>query len=91
VSQSIANTDINGLASIAPSAGGFSVPLEVDVAATTGSGALLDYRLELLPAASNSPGTPQPPIGTTPARTVRPATIEEDERSQRRTEQPTPW
>jgi hypothetical protein len=91
VSQSIANTDINGLASIAPSAGGFSVPLEVDVAATTGSGALLDCRLELLPAASNSPGTPQPPIGTTPARTVRPATIEEDERSQRRTEQPTPW
>lgn len=91
VSQSSATTDVNGLANITPSAGAFSAPLEVDVAVTTGSGALLDYPIELLPAAGNSPATPQPPNGTIPARNVGPTAIEENERSQRRTEQPAPW
>jgi hypothetical protein len=74
VSQSTTITDINRLASVAPSAGGFSAPLEVDVAVTTGTGALLDYPLDLLPATSGSPGTPQPSIGTIPPahKSVRP-------------------
>jgi hypothetical protein len=37
VSQSSATTDINGLANIVPSAGGFAAPLEVDVAVMAGS------------------------------------------------------
>jgi hypothetical protein len=91
VSQSNATTDVNGLASIVPSAGGFTAPLEVDVAITTGTNAFIDYPLELLPAVSNSPGTPQPLMGTIPARTVRPTVIEENQRSQRQTDQPAPW
>jgi hypothetical protein len=90
VSQSSATTDVNGLASIVPSAGGFSAPLEVDVAVTAGTSAFIDYPLELLPAASNSPGTPQPPMGTIPVRTVRPTAIEENQGNQRRTELPMP-
>ena len=75
VSQSSATTDINGLASVAPSAGGFSAPLEVDVAVTAGVGGFLDYPLELLPA--------PPAIGRLPVRIVRPVWIEES-----RTERP---
>jgi hypothetical protein len=86
VSQSSATTDINGLASIAPSAGSFSAPLEVDVAATAGIAALLDYPLELLPAVPTG-GTP-PPIGTLPVRIVRPARIEQDTTERRRREDP---
>ena len=48
VSQTTVVTDINGLASIQPSAGGFSAPLEVDLGVTTGNAAL-DFPLELLP------------------------------------------
>ncbi len=76
VSQSSATTDINGLASTAPSAGGFSAPLEVDVGVTAGIAALLDYPLEMLPAVST--GTSPPPIGRLPVRIVRPVWIEED-------------
>ena len=72
VSQSTAITDINGLASIAP-AGGFSAPLKVDVAVTTGTGALLDYPLELLPGTSGSQGRPSPRSEQSPcAQSVRP-------------------
>ena len=81
VSQSNAVTDINGLASVAPSAGGFSAPLEVDVAATAGVSGFLDYPLQLLPAIST--GTASPPAGRLPIRIVRPIWIEED-----RTERP---
>jgi len=49
VSQSNATTDLNGLASIVPSAGSFSPPLEVDVGATAGTSAWLDYPLEEVP------------------------------------------
>ena len=91
LSQSTTTTDVNGLASIVPSAGTFSAALEVDVEVTAGVGAALDYPLELLPATNtNSPGTP-PLIGTLPPRTVRPIMIQENEESQRRTEQPSPW
>ena len=50
VSQSSVTTDLNGLASTTPSAAGFSGPLEVDVNATAGVSAQLDFPLELYPA-----------------------------------------
>ena len=81
VSQSNVVTDINGLASVAPSAGGFSAPLEVDVAVMAGLSSFLDYPLQLLPAPAT--GTALPPIGRLPVRIVRPVWIEED-----RTERP---
>ena len=49
--QSSAITDQNGLASITPAAGNFNPPLEVDVAVSSATGALLDYPLFLLPPA----------------------------------------
>lgn len=92
VSQSSALTDINGLASIVPSAGGFSAPLEVDVAVTAGTGALLDYPLELLPSSgSGSTGTTAPANGTLPLHTVRPVTIERNAPRQPRAEDTSPW
>jgi hypothetical protein len=70
VSQSTATSDLNGLASVTASGGGFSPPLEVDVAITAGTGARLDDPLELLPDFANgSTGTPprteRPPVHTT--------------------------
>ena len=92
VNQSSAATDINGLASIVPSDGGFSAPLEVDVEVTTGTGAVLDYPLQLLPAqGTNSPGATQPSIGTLPARTVRPVMIGKNATRQPRSEQASSW
>lgn len=76
VSQSNAVTDINGLASVSPSAGGFTAPLEVNVAATAGISGYLDYPLQLLPAIST--GTAPPTTGRLPIRIVRPIWIEED-------------
>jgi hypothetical protein len=83
VSQSNSVTDINGLASVAPSAGTFSAPLEVDVAATAGLSGFLDYPLQLLPAPST--GTAPPSVGRLPMRIVRPIRIE-----QNRMERPNP-
>jgi len=48
VTQNTVHSDVNGLASISPSGGGFSPPVEVDVSAAAGS-ALLDFPLQLLP------------------------------------------
>ncbi|SPF31603.1 putative lipoprotein [Candidatus Sulfotelmatobacter kueseliae] len=50
VTQTNATTDINGLASVTPSSGSFSPPLEVNVAVTAGTTAQLDDSLEVLPA-----------------------------------------
>ena len=49
VSQSNQTTDINGLANITPSSGGFAAPLEVNVAVSAGTSATLDDSLQLLP------------------------------------------
>ncbi|HTP85348.1 MAG TPA: Ig-like domain-containing protein, partial [Bryobacteraceae bacterium] len=71
VSQSSAATDISGLASIVPSAGAFSAPVEVDVAVAAGTSALLDYPLELLPSptsSDHSTGTLPSRIGNVPIR-----------------------
>jgi len=48
VSQASVTTDVNGLASVVPSTGGFSPPLEVDVSVSSGAGAVLDFPLQAL-------------------------------------------
>ena len=50
VSQNIAASDMNGLASLVPSSGGFTAPVDVDVAVTAGLNSSLDYALEVFPA-----------------------------------------
>jgi len=56
VTQSNLTTDVNGLASIVPSAGSFSAPLEVDIGITAGINASLDEPLQMLPALANGGG-----------------------------------
>jgi len=78
VSQSSAVTDINGLANIVPSAGGFAAPLEVDVGVTAGASGWLDYPLQVLPAVTsggNDDGT-NPPRDGIPVRISRPVEIQ---------------
>ena len=79
VSQSTATTDVDGLASFAATSGGFSAPLEVDVAAAAGTGAFLDFALEVLPAVGSSGTSDPPPVGRLPVRMVRPVWIGEEE------------
>jgi len=50
VTQSSATTDINGLASVVPASGGFSPPVEVNVAVSAGTTAQLNDVLEVFPA-----------------------------------------
>jgi hypothetical protein len=79
VGQSSAATDMNGLANIVPSTGGFAAPLEVDVAILSGSGASLDYPLQLLPSLSvedNSGQVKPPSTGRLPVRILRPVEVE---------------
>jgi hypothetical protein len=76
VSQSSATSDVNGLASLTPSSGGFSAPVEVDVSVTAGTGALLDFPLEVLPApAGGNAAANDPPSVVLPhgKRTEAPA------------------
>jgi len=49
VSQTSVLSDANGLASVTPSTGGFSGPLEVQVAATAGANAAIRYVLQAFP------------------------------------------
>ena len=80
VSQSNATTDLNGVASLVPSGGAFSPPLEVDVTITAGTTARLDDPLEILPAltdANNFPPINPPPIVRLPLRMERAAEIHE--------------
>ncbi len=80
VSRSNAITDMNGLASIVPSASGFSAPLEVDVGVTAGSSGWLDYPLEVFPALASgntTGGTGPPSIRRLPVRIARPIEIQE--------------
>lgn len=49
VSQTNAISDANGLATVTPTSGGFSPPLEVDVGITAGTSAAIDDPLWLLP------------------------------------------
>jgi hypothetical protein len=68
VSQSSVTTDLNGLASTAPSAAGFSGPLEVDVTATAGISTVLDFPLDLFPSPTmpDKPGPTPPIVGRAP-------------------------
>ena len=77
VTQSNATTDINGLASIVPSSGGFSPPVEVDIAVTAGLSARLDDPLELLPAFAGT-GIPPTAVGRFPVHISRPVGIEQN-------------
>jgi hypothetical protein len=49
VTQASVQSDVNGLASVTPSTGGFSGPLEVQVAATAGTTAAVLYVLQAFP------------------------------------------
>ena len=79
VSQNSAVTDVNGLASIVPSAGGFSPPVEVDVQVTAGVSGWLDYPLEVFPAMTigDSDGGTDPPRDGIPVRISRPVEIQD--------------
>jgi hypothetical protein len=78
VSQSTIMTDINGLASIAPSTGPFSGPLDIDVAVAAGLNATLESVLEAWP----SPQVGIAPIGKDPPTSGRiPAPVERPARS----------
>ena len=54
-------SDVNGLANIVPSSGGFSGPLEVDLAVTAGISASLNYPLQVVVPPVTS-GTMSPPV-----------------------------
>jgi hypothetical protein len=79
VNQSAATTDLNGLASTVPSELSFSPPVEVDVTATAGISAFLDFPLKVLPAflPENQGGPSSPPPESPPMRIVGPGTIRE--------------
>ena len=49
-------SDVNGLVSLPVSTGGFSRPLEVEITASAGSAAPLQFELPMLPAISPTPG-----------------------------------
>jgi hypothetical protein len=73
-SQSNTATDINGLASIVPSSGGFGPPVEVDVGVSAGT-TVLDYSLQILPvltSGSHSAAETPPSVPPAPARIIRP-------------------
>lgn len=81
VSQSNATSDSNGLASLVPSAGGLSAPLEVEVAIAAGTTALLDDPLEVLPVfvgGTDSGGKGLPLTGRIPVVIRRPVEIDRD-------------
>ena len=79
VSQSSVATDVDGLASIVPSAGKFCAPLKVDVGVTAGTNGWLDYPLEVFPspASGNSAGVAPPSMRRVPVRIARPSETQE--------------
>jgi hypothetical protein len=69
VSQSGGTSDLYGLASLVPSAGGFSAPVDVDVTIAAGTSAWIDDPLEVLPAfviGNDFGGTKLPSTGPLP-------------------------
>ncbi len=77
VSQSIVGSDMNGLASLVPSAAGFGLPVEVDVTVTAGISGWLDYPLEaLLPFTSKNASEGTDPPQSAPVRIARPVEFE---------------
>jgi hypothetical protein len=80
VSRSNAISDSNGLASLVPSAGGFSAPVEVDVAITAGTSAWISDPLQVLPAfaSGSNAGGKLPWTAPLPVGTRRPVEIDKD-------------
>jgi hypothetical protein len=80
VSQSNAISDSNGLASLVPSAGGFSAPVEVDVAITAGTSAWISDPLQVLAAfaSGSNAGGKLPSTGPLPIGIRRPVEIDKD-------------
>ncbi len=66
VSQSIVSSDANGLASFAPSSGGFDAPVEVDVMTFAGASAVIDDRLEIVEGAAGGTQRALPPFERRP-------------------------
>jgi hypothetical protein len=67
VTQTNATSDINGLASVTPSGGSFSPPIEVDVLTTAGTTAVLNDPLEIFPMLSGqTDGTGSLPVRGAP-------------------------
>jgi hypothetical protein len=62
VTQGIAVADAKGLASVAPSSGGYGAPVEVDVSVTAGTSAFIDNPLFLLPAPPSGSGSSAMPV-----------------------------
>ncbi|MGC2194610.1 MAG: IPT/TIG domain-containing protein [Terriglobales bacterium] len=54
--RNTAATDVNGLASLLPSTGGQMRPLEIEITASAGSSAKLEFELPMLPGITPSPG-----------------------------------
>jgi hypothetical protein len=80
VSRSTAITDMSGLASVVPSASGFSAPFQVDVGVTAGSSSWLDYPLEVfapLASGNTTGGTGPPSTRRLPVRIAGPIEIQE--------------
>jgi hypothetical protein len=64
VTQSVGMTDVNGLAALVPSSGGFIGPLEVDLTVMAGNRGFLDYPLldlATIPGGSNASRAVLPP------------------------------
>jgi IPT/TIG domain-containing protein len=75
VIPSSAQSDFNGLARVLPTTGPFNGTLEVDVLATAGSSAMLNYSLEVLPALAG--GTDLPKTTLPPRHPSIPENIEQ--------------
>ena len=63
-SQSTVQSDGNGLASIVPSAGSFTGPLEIEIQVSAGTTAVLQNELETVPAGSSGDTSPSVACGT---------------------------
>jgi hypothetical protein len=70
VTQNNATSDSNGVASVVPTGGGFSPPVEVDVQVTAGTSAVLDDPLLIYPPplAGKSSSGARPPVTLRPIR-----------------------
>ena len=76
-SQSTVLSDVNGLASVQPSAGGFSAPVEVDIQARAGTSTQMNYVFQLLPAPiSNRNSSNNNPAHQPVVRTRRPVDVD---------------
>jgi hypothetical protein len=75
MSQTTAQSDIDGLASLAPSLASFTAPLEIEIQVSAGTGASLQDELEALPGSGGSSNVPQT-LGAPPAQAQRVADCE---------------